>query len=72
MSSYDYNKEYAKKYLGRLDEIKVRLPKGRKANVEAHAKHKGKSVNSLINTLLRVDMGLSEEEWKKVEPTPED
>ena len=39
-------------------------PKGRKANVEAHAKSKGLSVNGLINALLREDMKLTEDEWK--------
>ena len=65
MPSYDYNKEYAKKYLGKLDELKIRIPKGRKTDVEAHAKSKGESINGLVNALLMADMGLSEEEWKK-------
>jgi len=47
------------------DRIGVKLPKGRKADVEAHAKRKGESVNGLINALLRADMQMSEEEWKK-------
>lgn len=64
MPSYEYNKEYAKKYIGKLDELKVRIPKGRKADLEAHAQRKGLSINGLINTLLREDMNLSEEEWK--------
>ncbi len=49
------------------DSVLIRLPKGRKAAVEAHAQHKGESVNGLVNTLLRADMGLSEAEWKKGE-----
>ena len=52
------------------DRVGIKLPKGRKATVEAHAKSKGESINSLINALLRADMGLTEEEWKK--PTQED
>lgn len=47
------------------DEIKLRVPKGRKAAVEAHAKQKGESVNGLVNSLLRADMALSESDWKK-------
>lgn len=47
------------------DEIKIRVPKGRKADVEAHAKNKGESVNGLVNALLRADMGVSEGDWKK-------
>lgn len=51
------------------DEIKIRVPKGRKAAVEAHAKQKGESVNGLVNSLLRADMALTEAEWKR---PPED
>jgi len=65
MPSYEYNKEYAKKYLGKLDEIKVRIPKGRKATVEALAAERGQSVNGLINELLRAAAGLTEDEWKE-------
>lgn len=49
------------------DSVLIRLPKGRKAAVEAHAQSKGESINGLINALLRADMGLSEAEWKKGE-----
>ena len=69
MPTYEYNKEYAKKYIGKLDEIKVRIPKGRKADVEAYAKNKGLSVNALIVSLLQNEMNMSEEEWKH--PTEE-
>lgn len=46
------------------DRIQLVIPKGRKQDVEAHAKRKGQSVNGLINALLRADMGIAEEEWK--------
>lgn len=65
MPGYEYNKEYAKKYIRKFDELKTRIPKGRKADIEAHAQRKGLSVNGLINTLLREDMNLSEDEWKR-------
>ncbi len=55
------NKYIAKAY----DRINLTIPKGRKADVEAHAKSKGESINGLINALLRADMKLSEDEWKK-------
>ena len=55
------NRYNAKAY----DRINIAIPKGRKADVEAHAKAKGETVNRLVNTLLRADMGLSEDEWKK-------
>ena len=46
------------------DRISIVIPKGRKQAIEAHAQRKGESVNGLVNSLLRADMGLSEEEWK--------
>ena len=50
--------------MAKLDELKIRIPKGQKQAVEAHAASKGESVNGLVNALLRADMGLSEGEWK--------
>lgn len=47
------------------DRIEIKVPKGRKAAIEAHAKQKGESVNGLVNALLRADMGLSADEWKQ-------
>lgn len=64
MPTYEYNKEYAKKYLSKMDEIKVRMPKGRKATVETLAAEREQSVNGLINEFLRVAAGLTEDEWK--------
>lgn len=65
MPSYDYNKNYAKKYIGKFDELKIRVPKGRKATVEALAAERGESVNGLVNGLLRAAAGLTEEQWKE-------
>lgn len=48
------------------DSLRIVVPKGRKKDVEAHAKAKGASINSLVNALLRADMGLSEDDWKAV------
>lgn len=47
------------------DQLRIVVPKGQKAAVEAHAKSKGESVNGLVNELLRQDMGLTEEQWKQ-------
>lgn len=47
------------------DRISITVPKGRKEAIEAHAKDKNESVNGLVNTLLRADMGLSMDEWKR-------
>lgn len=46
------------------DRIEVKVPKGCKPAIEAHAKSKGESVNGLVNALLRADMGLTEAQWK--------
>ena len=66
---YEQRKEANKRYLEKQDELKIRLPKGQKQAVEAHAKAKGESVNGLVNALLREDMGLSEDEWKSPKGT---
>ena len=47
------------------DRLAVTIPKGRKATVEEHAQSKGLSVNGLVNALLRAEVGLSEEDWKR-------
>lgn len=47
------------------EEIKVRLPRGRKADITAHAQSKGLSVNSLVGELLRADLNMTEEEWRR-------
>ena len=65
MPSYEYNKHYAKKYMGKLDEIKIRIPKGRKADIEAHAQTKGLSVNARIVSLLQTEMNMTDEDWKR-------
>lgn len=46
------------------DDLRVRIPKGRKAEVEAYALSKGESVNGLINAFFRDSLGMSEEDWK--------
>lgn len=65
MTSYEYNKEYAKKYMGKLDEIKIRIPKGRKADIVAHAQNRGLSVNALIVSLIQTELDMTDEEWKR-------
>ena len=54
----------AKYNAANYDRIEIKVPKGRKQAVEAHAKAMGESVNGLVNALLRAEMGLSEDEWK--------
>lgn len=55
------NKYNAKAY----DSLRIVVPKGRKADLDTHAKGKGESINGLVNTLIRKDMGLSAEEWRE-------
>ncbi len=58
--------EYKRAFVEKnYDRLAITVPKGQKAAIEAHAKSKGESVNGLVNTLIRADMGLSDEEWKK-------
>ena len=47
--------------------LAITIPKSQKQAVEAHARQKGSTINGLVNELLRIDMGLSQEEWKKRE-----
>ena len=70
MPSYEYNKEYAKKYMGKLDEIKLRIPKGQKATVEAAAKAAGESINQYTQKALLMRMGLTE--WPQPVEKPEE
>ncbi len=49
------------------DRLAITVPKGLKAAIEAHARAQGESVNGLVNRLLRADMGVSAEEWKREE-----
>lgn len=46
------------------DDLRVRIPKGRRADVEAYAKAQGESINGLINQFLRDALGMAEEDWK--------
>ena len=57
----------AKYNAANYDRIEVKVPKGRKQVIETHAKQRGKSVNGLVNALLRADMGFSEGQWKNTE-----
>ena len=47
------------------DSFLVRVPKGRKEEIESFAKERGESVNGLMNMLLRDVMQKTEEEWKR-------
>ena len=49
----------------RYDSLRIVVPKGRKSEIEVHAQSKGLSVNGLVGELLRADMDMTEEEWKR-------
>ena len=53
------------------DSFLVRVPKGRKATIEACAQANGEKVNAMLNRLLRGATGLTEDEWKKAPDTPD-
>ena len=57
----EINNAYAKKA---YDDVRLQVPKGRKATVEALAAKHGQSVNGYINGLLRAAAGLTEAEWR--------
>ena len=50
------------------DDLRIRVPKGRRLDIEAYAKIKGESVNGLVNNLLREALEMTEEEWKQSAP----
>lgn len=64
---YEQRKEANKRYLAKLDELKVRLPKGQKSTVEAAAKEAKQSVNQYVQSALLARMGL--ETWPEKEHT---
>ena len=46
-----------KKYLGKVDNIIVRVKKGRRLKMKAYAESLGMSLNAYINNLIDKDMG---------------
>ena len=60
-SSAVKNRYNAKAY----DQLPIRIPKGRKADVEAYASAHGETVNGLVNKLLRQLLDMPEDQWKK-------
>ena len=47
------------------DDLRIRIQKGRREDVEAYAKEHGESVNGLVNGFLRDILNISEEDWKR-------
>lgn len=54
VSADDYNKE-------RYEDLRVRVPKGRKAEIKAFAESRGQSVNGFINEAIEREMGRKQE-----------
>lgn len=48
------------------DRIVTLVPKGQKHAIEAFARNNSESVNGLFNRLVRVEMGISEDDWRAV------
>ncbi len=67
-SSKVKNRYNAKAY----DQLPIRVPKGRKADIDAYAKARGESLNGLVNGFLREALGMSEEAWKRPPEDTED
>ena len=49
------------------DSLRIVVPKGQKAVIEAYVKEHGESINGFVNALLRERLGMTEEEWKQTE-----
>lgn len=57
MAVSEAQKKATTKYLEKLDEIRIRMPKGKKETIKAHADSKGQSVNGFINEAIDEKMG---------------
>ena len=56
-TAYERNKNAIKKYLAeKTDDIRVRVPKGKKEEYKAHAQSKGMSLNAYIIGLIEADI----------------
>ena len=56
MSVSEAQKKASIKYLEKLDEIRIRMPKGQKEIIKAHAEGRGESVNGFINRAIEETM----------------
>ncbi len=57
MTVTEKQKQYAKKYIETTyDEIKVRVPKGKKQEIKEYAESKNESLNGYINRIIEEDM----------------
>lgn len=56
MSVSEAQKKASIKYLEKLDEIRIRMPKGQKDIIKAHAEDHSESVNGFINRAIEETM----------------
>lgn len=56
MAVSDSQKRASKKYIQKLDDIKLRVPKGQKEIIQAHAATRGESTNAFIFRAIREQM----------------
>ena len=47
------------------DQVKITVPKGRRADIQKWVTERGETVNGFVNEAFRISMGLTEEEWKR-------
>ena len=47
------------------DRLYITIPKGRADDIASYAQNNGNSTNGLINKLLRQELNMTTEEWKK-------
>lgn len=47
------------------DQVKITVPKGRRADIQKWVAERGDTVNGFVNEAFRIGMGLTEEEWKQ-------
>ena len=52
----DAQKKASVRYLEKLDEVIIRMPKGKKATIQAHAEAHSESVNGFINRAIQETM----------------
>lgn len=56
MAVSDSQKRASKKYMQKLDDIKLRVPKGQKEIIQAHAASRGESTNAFIFRAIQEQM----------------
>ena len=66
MATTKAHQKAVNKYIKRnYDRLHIIIPKGYKQVVDAYAKERGETINSLVNNFLRNEIGVSETEWKQ-------